>query len=174
MAKPGRPTDYRKEFSEECPEGKRDPNCRHVICHMAGGKSKESYAARIGSGYRTIYDWVDEHEEFSQAIKRGESLSLLWWEDLMQAGTAGQLRSLTSEDYGKGGQVVKRTFKAARFQPVGALFTMKNRFPALYRDRIDLRHEVPDPDGDLSGKTLAELAEESDRLNAEIKRARKK
>ncbi len=170
----GRPSDYRPEFSKQCKDPMRpEEGCRHVICHMAGGKSKETFAAKIGQGWRTIYDWVDEHEEFSHAVKRGEALSLLWWENLKQSGTAGQLRAVASEEYGKKGEVTKRKFRAAHFHPVGVIFTLKNRFPKLYKDRIDLRHETP-PADDLSNKTMDELQAEADRLAAEIKKARKK
>ena len=168
----GRPSKYDRRYSQECPRTERNPNCQHLLCHMAEGRSLEAYAYKIGVHRQTLYEWEEEHEEFSDAIKRGRDASLAWWEDLMRTGTAGQLRSVASEDLDRQGRVTRRKYKQAHFHPVGAIFTMKNRFPSLYRDKIVVQPE--EPADDLSGMTLAELAAESERLNNEIKRAAKK
>ena len=69
----GRPTNYRDHFPEQ------------LIEHMARGKSFESFGAYANCGVSTLYDWVDRHEEFSEAKSIGELKSLDHWEEIASA-----------------------------------------------------------------------------------------
>ena len=64
----GQPTKYKPEYCEE------------LINHMKLGLSFESFAGKIGVCRDTLYAWRDAHSEFSDAIKKGKSASLLVWE----------------------------------------------------------------------------------------------
>ena len=64
----GRPTDYDPKYCEE------------LIAHMKEGFSLEAFAGRIGVCEKTLYNWRDAHEEFLQAIKRGQPASRFAWE----------------------------------------------------------------------------------------------
>lgn len=66
----GRPTKYDPSF------------CEKVIEFMRQGDSKEAVAGRLEIAKDTLYRWAKEHEEFSDAIKRGETLSQVFWEDM--------------------------------------------------------------------------------------------
>ena len=47
---------------------------------MKSGASKTEVAAELGINRDTLYEWCDRHQEFSDTIKRGETLSQAWWE----------------------------------------------------------------------------------------------
>lgn len=65
-----RPTKYKPEY------------CELLIKHMAEGHSFETFAATIGAGKSTLYDWAKQFPEFSEAKQKGQSKSLRVWEDL--------------------------------------------------------------------------------------------
>ncbi len=63
----GRPTIYKPEF------------CEMVIPMLKEGMSIEEIGYELDVGYTTVYEWMDRHPEFAQAIKRGRELSKAWW-----------------------------------------------------------------------------------------------
>ena len=48
---------------------------------MAEGHSKTVVACCLGITKETLYAWARTRPEFSDAIKKGEELSLAWWEE---------------------------------------------------------------------------------------------
>jgi hypothetical protein len=46
---------------------------------MAEGASKTEVCAELDICYDTFLDYQEKHEEFSEAVKRGERLSEGWW-----------------------------------------------------------------------------------------------
>lgn len=108
----GRPLSYKPEM------------CDQVIQLMKDGASKTAVAAELGIAKSTLYEWSNKDSaffipEFSDAIKRGEALSQLWWEK------AGQMAVM--------GSVVG--FSAAAW-----IFSMKNRFREDYADDHGIKH----------------------------------
>lgn len=77
------------------------------------GATKEKMAAMIGISKDTLYKWIEEHDEFSDAIKEGELLSQVWWENFGQSAALGAVEGFNSTAW---------------------IFSMKNRFPDRYRD----------------------------------------
>lgn len=69
--KVGRPTKYDPAFIEQ------------TIELMSKGWSKTRVAAKLGVHKATLYDWMEAHPEFLDAVRMGETLSEAWWE---QAG----------------------------------------------------------------------------------------
>jgi len=69
MAKIGAPTKY-------------DPSwmLARVTDLMADGASKVEVAASLGIRGETLYQWIKEYPDFSDAIKKGEELCAAWWE----------------------------------------------------------------------------------------------
>lgn len=63
----GRPTNYKPEY------------CEQVIPLLKEGYSIEEIGLELDVGYSTIYRWMDEHEAFREAIKRGREFSKAWW-----------------------------------------------------------------------------------------------
>ena len=85
---------------------------------MAQGLSKESFAGDIGVHKDTIYEWADRHKAFSDAIKRGEGKSRIFWEKMGNAGALGRLPGFNSASW---------------------IFNMKNRFG--WRDKQEITGE---------------------------------
>lgn len=90
----GRPTKYQLEF------------CQRAVEFMSEGFSKEAFAGELGVCKQTIYNWMEEHSEFLDAIRKGEEGCRLWWEKLGRAGAAG---------------------KVVNFNATAWVFNMKNR-----------------------------------------------
>lgn len=70
----GRPTDYKPEY------------CELVQELGMKGWSLAQIAAYLGHGRKTLYNWMDEHEEFLHAITQAHDLALAWWEHAGQNG----------------------------------------------------------------------------------------
>jgi hypothetical protein len=70
----GRPTEYKQSY------------CDSVVEWGKAGKSITWMAAEIGVCKDTIYEWINVHQEFSDAIKRAKVLCQQWWEDAGQSG----------------------------------------------------------------------------------------
>lgn len=102
----GRPTKY-------------DPKmCDEVMPFMSQGYSKEALAGHFGISGETLRQWIEEHDEFSAAIKEGIEASRHEWERIGVEGSKG----------------------SKCFNATGWIFNMKNRFG--WRDR----HEISGDD----------------------------
>jgi hypothetical protein len=125
----GRPTKYKKEF------------CDQLLKHMREGGSYESFAAVAGVSRDTLYDWEKAQPEFLYTKKRGVDLALLYYENVAKGGITGQLRRLASEeitiDPRTGEQKTVKKYAPATFGQAAFIFTMKNRFPDLFRERVE-------------------------------------
>lgn len=88
-----------------------------LVDHMKQGLSFEAFAGVVGVSNKTLYNWVNKYEEFSEAKEKGSSLCRNFWEKLGIRGAAGKLPG----------------FNAAAW-----IFNMKNRFKWV--DRHDVNH----------------------------------
>lgn len=100
----GRPTKYKKEM------------CEVVIELMREGASQEEVIGSLDISKDTYYRWKEEHEEFSDAIKRGVRLSQTWWE--------------------RQGRI---SLKDREFNYTGWYMNMKNRFK--WADKQEVKNE---------------------------------
>ena len=100
----GRPTKYKKEM------------CETVIELMREGASQEEVIGSLDISKDTYYRWKEEHEEFSDAIKRGIRLSQTWWE--------------------RQGRI---NLKDREFNYTGWYMNMKNRFK--WADKQEVKNE---------------------------------
>lgn len=100
--KDGRPTKY-------------DPNWMIDAVLDAGrtGASKEKMAAVCGISKETLYKWMEEHSDFSDAVQAATDLAQVWWENFGQAATLGMIQGWNATAW---------------------IFTMKTRFPETYRE----------------------------------------
>ena len=64
----GRPSDYDPAF------------CERAVEFLAEGFSLAALAGEISVARSTIYKWIDEHPDFSDAVKIGQAKASLWWE----------------------------------------------------------------------------------------------
>lgn len=69
----GRPTDY----TEEMPA--------NLLASLEAGKSVAQFARDIGVARSTIYYWAEQHQEFSDALTRGQEYSEAFWMDRLEA-----------------------------------------------------------------------------------------
>lgn len=103
---------------------KYDPSfCETVIACGEQGDTLAGMAEACDVDRSTLNDWIESHEEFSRAVKRGLQKAQAWWERKGREATFG----------GHDG------FNATSF-----IFNMKNRFKEDWRDKVDHSHENPD------------------------------
>lgn len=103
----GRPTDYNPDY------------CQVAIDLGAEGKTYTAIANNLCTSRETLYNWMDKHPEFLDAMKRSRALAMEKWEGILQAQALS----------GKG-------------NPTAAIFAMKNQFPDDYRDRREHKVEA--------------------------------
>lgn len=70
----GRPTKYRPEY------------CEQVVDLGAQGHSLNSIAYLLGVLRQNLYDWADQHEEFSSALQKAKLAEQHWWEEAGRSG----------------------------------------------------------------------------------------
>jgi len=70
----GRPTKYPKTKKSE------EKMIEKIIDHLSKGFSTESVAGLLGICKDTLYEWKKQHDNFSDAIQKGNELSRLFWE----------------------------------------------------------------------------------------------
>jgi hypothetical protein len=139
----GRPTKYKQEY------------CISIVEHMAKGNSFESFAGRVGVCFDTLYHWTHQYPEFSEAKKVGLAKLLLFDEDLGKAGVAGQLKRMVRKTTDKDGKVTEE-YEAATFGQTFHIFTLKNRYPRMYRDKIQVETSFGE-DAKKTNKVLQEV-----------------
>lgn len=68
----GRPTKYTHDMPAR------------LVEFMDRGRSITQFAAHVGVNRSTIYEWADNHREFSDALMRGKELGEAYWEGELQ------------------------------------------------------------------------------------------
>jgi hypothetical protein len=126
----GRPTSYKPEY------------CQEVIIFLGQGHSLKAFAGHIKTSADTVFEWVHQHPEFSDSVKKGRAACVKWYEQFFKAMAAGQIKP---SDGGK-------TNAAA------AIFLAKNIIG--WKDRLDIEGQVQvsvDIQHRLEGSTKIEL-----------------
>lgn len=102
----GRPTTY-------------DPAmCDEVLPFMEQGYSTTALAGHLGVSRQTVYNWMDEHPEFFDAVKQGMAASAIWWENCLRNNASNGDGNATA-----------------------AIFGLKNRAADDWRDKREFNHE---------------------------------
>ena len=107
----GRPTKYKPEF------------CEVVVKAGEEGETLAGMAEACGVHRSTLNDWIEQHPEFSAAVKEGVQKSQVWWERQGRLATFGGVNGFNATSY---------------------IFNMKNRFPSDWRDKQDFDHQSSD------------------------------
>ena len=105
----GRPTDYDPAYCDAAREFLKD------------GYSLTAFAGSIGVARSTVYKWVDEYPEFSDAIKSGQAGAVYWWEE--------RARHMAATGEGNATAII---------------FGLKNRASDEWRDISRQEHSGPD------------------------------
>lgn len=101
----GRPSKYDPAFCEE------------AITFLSEGYSIAALAGHLGVAVSTVKLWVQEHPEFSDAVKRGQAGAVYWWE------TANRNLAITGDG-----------------NATACVFGLKNRASDEWRDKIETEH----------------------------------
>ena len=112
-----------------------------LIEHMAKGNSFWSFAADVDASFEALSNWTQQHPEFREAKETGVAKLLKFDEQLNLAGSSGQLKRISKVETITDEEGNKRTIthqEAATFAQTYRIFLMKNRYPRLYRDKIQI------------------------------------
>lgn len=126
----GRPTKYKEEYSEQA----------YKLCLL--GAIDTEIADFFDVCVDTINEWKKQHEDFSASIKRGKQVA-----DgevaskLFHRATGYQHDDVDIKMYE--GQIIE-TQLIKHYPPdtTAAIFWLKNRQPAKWRDKQDITHDV--------------------------------
>jgi transposase-like protein len=112
-------------MSDKNPVGrpsKYDPNYgQQAIDFMKDGYSVTALAGHIGVARSTIFEWAEQHQEFSDSLRKAQALAALWWEN--------KLRDVAMTGEGN---------------VTAAIFGVKNRSREEWRDRHEVDHSSTD------------------------------
>jgi hypothetical protein len=133
MAAPkGRPTSYKPTY------------CNEAVEYLAQGYSLTAFAGEIGVCRDSVYNWMDTHPDFFDAIKKGRAKGQATWEK--------RLASMAIEGGGNATAII---------------FAMKNLYQDDWREKQTLEHTGKDggpieqavtlDPSKLSSETLEEL-----------------
>lgn len=136
-AKGGRPTDYRLGYAEQT----------YKLCLL--GATDEQLADFFEVAVSTIYEWTNQHEQFSEARKKGKDVAdaqvaeALFHRALGYEHDAVKIMSYEGDSW-------EHAYRK-RYPPdtAAAFIWLKNRQPHRWRDKQDIEHSGPD------GKPLA-------------------
>jgi transposase-like protein len=94
---------------------KYDPSfCGQAIEYGKQGMSKHEIAFNLGVTPQTLYNWMDAHEEFFDAIKQAEAGMEAWFGNVFRGQATGAIEKGSA---------------------TAAIFLAKNQLPNVYRDR---------------------------------------
>lgn len=71
-----------------------------VLPFMEQGYSTTALAGHIGVSRSTLYLWMDEYPEFSDAVKEGMAASAIWWENCLRDNAAKGEGNATAAIFG--------------------------------------------------------------------------
>lgn len=108
----GRPTKYTEEL------------CEDVIALGKQGLSITQIAYEMDIARSTLYEWAEQHPEFSDAIKKARLYSQGFWENQLRTAALGMNPEGVTPN------------------PTLMIFQMKNRFPDEWREKQTTEHEV--------------------------------
>ena len=101
---------------------KYDPKyCAMAVNFLRDGYSVTALAGKLGVARSTVFKWAEENEEFSDALKTGQALAALFWED--------RLRDVAMTGEGNA---------------TAAIFGVKNRSREEWRDKHEVDHSSTD------------------------------
>ena len=126
----GRPTNYRPEYVEQAV----------AICSVMGATNVE-LAKIFGVAEATMYNWCNEHPEFLEAIKAAKKKHD---DHCVKVSLRRRAVGYSHEDVHisnyQGVITQTKIIKHYPPDPTSAIFWLKNRDPANWRDKQELEH----------------------------------
>jgi transposase-like protein len=117
----GRPSEYKPEY------------CEAVLDYMAQGYSLSAFAGSIKMSRDTVYHWMSEHREFSDAVSRAR----------MTRVAALEVKLLRSK---KGAETS------------ASIFALRNADPSEWRDVRNVQHDHSHTIANLTDEQLLAIA----------------
>ena len=117
------------------------------------GLTNVQIAVALGIHEDTVYDWLKAHPEFSEAVKRGKSISDDKVEKSLYARATGYAHPDVHISNFQGIPIVTKITKFYPPDPASMIFWLKNRRPEKWREKV----EVTDPGRDSLIKQVMEL-----------------
>ena len=134
-----RPTDYKPEFCQEAAE----------MCEK--GATDQELADYFGVDVRTLYRWKNTQAEFRQALRAAKEAADDRVERSLYERALGYERDEVDIKVVQGGIVQTPVRKFYPPDTTAAIFWLKNRKPAEWRDKVE--NVLSNPDG--SGLNLS-------------------
>lgn len=101
---------------------KYDPAfCEQAFEFMSEGYSTKAFSGSIGVSLSTVYKWMEEYPEFSEAIKAAQASGAMWWE-----------------------KTLKQVASTGDGNASAAIFGVKNRSQEEWKDKQDVNHTSDD------------------------------
>ena len=124
----GRPTKYKEEYVEQVEK----------LCLL--GATNEQIADFFSISTSTLYEWGQEYEEFSSALKKGKILAdAEIAKSLYQRAKGYSCPDLDIKMYE--GEIIETPY-TKHYPPdaTSAIFWLKNRQPKIWRDKQETEH----------------------------------
>lgn len=127
-----RPTKYKAEFAEQA----------RKLCLL--GATDADMAEFFEVTESTINKWKLDHKEFSESLKKGKTLADATVADRLFKRATGYEHEAV-KIFNNGGEAMEVPF-IERFAPdtTAAIFWLKNRQSASWRDKQQIEHDVSD------------------------------
>jgi len=128
--------------------------CQMLVNHRMAGKSFASFGVLAGVGVATLKKWVEENQDFKEAMELAEVASLSYWEDMAHDQSNGDIKGSSTTLLA----MLKNNFgdfykdKTEIEHTGGVVFKIDSGipFPANYNDApVEIEGEVVDTDEDL-------------------------
>lgn len=121
-----------------------------LLQHMEGGSSYESFGAVVGVTEETLNAWCERYPDFKFAKDLGKRHELLYWENLLKKGAVGELppikkRVTVFEGEEKKIKTITIIDEPGKFNATAVIFALKNKFPRLYREKLEIQSSSDDP-----------------------------
>lgn len=110
------------------------------------GLTDEQLAAKIGITATTLYDWKNKYPVISEALKRGKEVVDVEVENALLKRAMGydytETRTETADDGTVKTIVMQKTMPP---DTTAQIFWLKNRRPAVWRDKQQVEHSTDKP-----------------------------
>lgn len=110
------------------------------------GLTDEQLAAKIGITATTLYDWKNKYPVISEALKRGKEVVDVEVENALLKRAMGYEYTETRTETADDGTV--KTIVTQKTMPpdtTAQIFWLKNRRPAVWRDKQQVEHSTDKP-----------------------------
>lgn len=110
------------------------------------GLTDEQLAAKIGITATTLYDWKNKYSVISEALKRGKEVVDVEVENALLKRAMGYEYTETRTETADDGTV--KTIVMQKTMPpdtTAQIFWLKNRRPAVWRDKQQVEHSTDKP-----------------------------